>query len=303
MKQTFALTETDSSFTVRDGDACYTVDRVHGVISSIVGNGKELLSSPIVPTIWRAPTDNDRNVKFQWFERYYHKMQLCTNGVSVQSADGDEIRVAASLALGAPARRPLVRMETVYVFRRGQGVAIEMDVKVGRKDAFLPRFGVEFRMPADCEALSYFGRGPVESYEDKKQASRVGLYRTEVTEHFEHYVRPQENMAHTETRWVEVSNRAGQGLLALNTETTPTFSFNCSHFTTQQLTETAHDYELTPLAETVVHLDWKHSGIGSDSCGPVLDESLRLNAEEFRFAVKLLPVLKNNVCPFERAVK
>ncbi len=303
MKQSFALSESALALTVCDGDAAYTVDRVHGVLTSIKGSGKELLSSPIVPTVWRAPTDNDRNVKNQWYADFYDRMQLLCYGVRVADVGDDEIRIAASLALGAPAKRPLVLMETAYVFRRGEGVAIEMDVKVTRKNAFLPRFGVEFKMPADCEQLSYFGRGPVESYTDKKQASRVGLYETSVTEHFEHYVRPQENMAHTETRWVEVANYAGQGLLALNTETTASFSFNCSHFTTAQLTNTAHDYELVPLAETVVHLDRKHSGIGSNSCGPQLDEELRLNDTAFRFAVRLLPVLKNNVCPFEKAVK
>ena len=302
MRQSFALCESEAAFTVCDGTAVYTVDRVHGVISSIKGEGKELLSSPILPTIWRAPTDNDRNVKNEWFASFYDRMQVICYGTDATATE-EEIRVHASLALSAPAKSPLLRMETVYVFHRGEGVALEMDVKVTKEKAFLPRFGVEFKMPADCEMLSYFGRGPVESYEDKRNASRVGLYETSVSEHFEHYVRPQENMAHVETRWMEVANRAGQGLLALNTETTASFSFNCSHFTTAQLTATAHDYELVPLSETVVHLDYRHSGIGSNSCGPRLDEHLRLNETSFRFAVRLLPVLKNNVCPFERAVK
>jgi beta-galactosidase len=158
-------------------------------------------------------------------------------------------------------------------------------------------------MPAGFEELAYFGRGPVESYEDKKQASRTSLYKTTVTDHVEHYVRPQENMAHAETRWMEVSTAAGFGLLALNSQATPAFSFNCSHFTPAQLTETAHDFELCPLAETVVNLDYRHSGIGSNSCGPELDEYLRINEREFTFSVRLLPVRKNDVCPFERAAQ
>ena len=92
---------------------------------------------------------------------------------------------------------------------------------------------------------------------------------------------------------------AGQALLAANTEENKQFSFNCSHFTTEQLTGTAHDYELEPLAETVVHIDYRHSGIGSNSCGPALDEQYRLDETEFSFAFRLLPVFKNNVCPFE----
>ena len=303
MRGAFTLCECDGAITVTDGDCVYRVDRAHGVISSVKGNGKEMLASPILPTIWRAPTDNDRNVKSTWYGKLYDKMQISCRELKVIGKAEDEIRVGAALSMGAPSKRSLIHMDVVYVFARGEGVAIEMDVKVTAKDAFLPRFGVEFKMPAGFEQLSYFGRGPVESYEDKRHASRVSLYGTTVTDHFEHYVRPQENMAHIETRWMEVSTMAGAGLLALNTESTPAFSFNCSHFTPLQLTETAHDYELLPLAETVVNLDYRHSGIGSDSCGPVLDEHLRINETEFQFAVRLLPVLANDVCPFEKAVK
>ncbi|MBQ9784434.1 MAG: DUF4981 domain-containing protein [Clostridia bacterium] len=303
MSQTFGVCECGYDIVVTDGDSVYTVDRLHGLLSSVKGSGKELLASPVKPTIWRAPTDNDRVIKSQWYEDFYHKMQVNCRCCTVESVSDEEIVVAASLILSAPAKLPLARMNVKYVFARSAGVRVDMDVKVEKKDAFLPRFGLEFKMPADCEQLSYFGRGPVESYADKKHASRVSRYATTVTEHFEHYVRPQENMAHTDTRWVEVANMAGQGLLATNTDATATFSFNCSHFTPEMLTETAHDYELVPLAETVVHLDYRHSGIGSNSCGPVLDKELRIDEQAFRFAVRLLPVRVNDVCPFAKIVK
>ncbi len=303
MAQSFGVRECGYDIVVTDGDSVYTVDRLHGLLSSVVGSGKELLSSPVKPTIWRAPTDNDREVKKRWYGDFYHKMQVNCHACAIDSADENEIRVGAFLILSAPAKSPLVRMNVTYVFARGEGVRVDMDVKVEKKDAFLPRFGLEFKMPADCEQLTYFGRGPVESYADKKQASRVSRYATTVTEHFEHYVRPQENMAHTETRWVEVANMAGQGLLATNTDATGAFSFNCSHFTPEMLSATAHDYELKPLAETVVHLDYRHSGIGSNSCGPELDRALRLDEQAFRFALRLLPVRVNDVCPFQKTVK
>ncbi len=303
VKLPFDVCECDAAYTVTDGECVYRVDRAQGVITSVKGHGKEFLASPILPTVWRAPIDNDRSIKLVWFQKNYDKMQISCRRTELLSRGEEEIRIGATLSLGAPAKCPLILLDAVYVFVRGEGVSVEMNVKVTEKDAFLPRFGIEFKMPADCEELSYFGRGPVESYEDKKHASRVGLFGTSVTDHFEHYVRPQENMAHTESRWMEVSNRAGLGLLALNSETMPTFSFNCSHFTAKQLTETAHDYELVPLSETVVNLDYRHSGIGSNSCGPLLDSHLRINETEFEFAVRLLPVLKNDVCPFERCVK
>ena len=163
----------------------------------------------------------------------------------------------------------------------------------------MPRIGVQFQMPEDCEKLRYFGRGPVESYRDKRHASRMGLFKTTVTEHFEHYVRPQENMAHVDTKWMTVANECGQGLLVLNGEASD-FSFNCSHFTPMQLTETAHDFELEPLKETVVNIDYLHSGIGSNSCGPHLDEKYCIQPNGcYEFNFRLLPVRVNDVDPFE----
>ena len=152
-------------------------------------------------------------------------------------------------------------------------------------------------MPEENERLRYFGRGEVESYVDKCQASRKGVFETMVGDHFEHYVRPQENMAHTETDWVMVSNLSGHGLYAFSTGNS--FSFNCSHFTAKDLTDTAHDYELVPRKETVVNIDYRHAGIGSASCGPTLKEELQLRDKEINFSFRLTPAFVNDTDPFE----
>ena len=157
------------------------------------------------------------------------------------------------------------------------------------KMPFLPRFGVELKMPADNEYLSYLGRGPVESYEDKRHASRFGSYRSTVTEHFEHYIRPQENMAHTDTRLLNVTDVADRGLTFSACGSGEKFSFNCSHFTPDMLANTRYDYELVPLSETVVSIDYRQSGIGSGSCGPQLSEELRLSDSNISFAFKIQP--------------
>ena len=139
--------------------------------------------------------------------------------------------------------------------------------------------------------MKYFGRGPFESYIDKRHASKMGLYTSTVTEHFEHYIKPQENMAHADTAYLAISNENGEGLLLTGADKSPSFSFNCSHFTTEQLTNTMHDYELIPLEDTVVHIDYRHSGIGSNSCGPRLEDSLRLLDKQFEFSFRILPCM------------
>ena len=160
-----------------------------------------------------------------------------------------------------------------------------------RDDAyFLPRFGYRFHMPKEFEKMKYFGRGPTESYIDKQQATKQGLFECTVTEHFESYVRPQENMAHVDTAFLEIRTKNGEGVLANGTEKSPRFSFNCSRFTTEQLTEAKHTYELCPFDETVVHIDYKQSGIGSNSCGPRLDDRYRMTDKRLRFSFQLTSV-------------
>ena len=104
-------------------------------------------------------------------------------------------------------------------------------------------------------------------------------------------------MAHTDTKWVSVASPAGHGLMFLRTD--KDFSFNCCHFTPKQLTETRHDYELVPLKETVVNIDYRHNGIGSASCGPTLPARLSLLEKKINFSFRLMPAFANNVCPFK----
>ena len=294
---TITYTATADTITVETNTATYTVDRYHGLITSMVENGHELLASAVRPTVWRAPTDNDRNIRHHWQNRGFRDAAVKCYECAVTASDAASVTVTAKLSMSSTVQRPFLWLDAVYTFHAEGGVTLSYHAKVADNAPFLPRFGVEFLMPEENESLRYFGRGPVESYRDKRHASRQGLFETTVTDHFEHYVRPQENCAHADTRWMLVSSVAGQGLLAVTTG--KDFSFNCSHFTPKQLTETAHDYELVPMKETCVNLDMIQSGIGSNSCGPGLYPHWQLSEKEFDFSVRLMPVFAHAVDPFE----
>ena len=109
--------------------------------------------------------------------------------------------------------------------RYGMGVKIDFDVKwrdishpnrwdrSRREKVFRPRFGVRLTMPEGSEQMRYFGYGPMESYEDKRLASKLGVYASTVTENYEPYVFPQENSSHWGCRWADVHTVAGHGFL------------------------------------------------------------------------------------------
>lgn len=285
----FIAEETENRILISDTQNCYEVDRRHGWIHSWEHQGVRLLSAPIVANIWRAPTDNDRIVKELWKEAGYDRMNTICHSCSIAERTPERICVKSEISMGAAGKGITLRLQLWYLFVR-DGVEIRCQVRRTAGDPYLPRFGLTFELPEGFEQLSYFGRGESESYQDKCHASVVGRFSTTVTDHFEHYIRPQENMAHTETDWVEILNAGEKGIRVFSADAGQSFSFNCSHYTAAQLTETTHDYALVALPQTVVCLDYCQSGIGSNSCGPELEKSLCLQEREFQFAVRFSAV-------------
>lgn len=292
---------TDRYITVESLNTVYTIDSKKGLIISINNRGKELLSSPIALNIWRAPTDNDSHVKHQWYGARMSKTTTKCYNCEVENINDNRVSVKAQVSLTSEIFKPLLKADIKYTFYTDGSVVMSMDVDVRENLPVLPRFGVCFKMPEGTEKLSYFGRGPVESYIDKRWASYQGVFNTTVSANFEPYVRPQENMAHADTRWMSVSSLTGHGLFVSGLG--DKFSFNCSHFTDTQLTETNHNYELVPLKETVVRIDMRHAGIGSNSCGPWLNPLWQLSEKHFNFSFRLLPSNMFELEPFEEIKK
>ena len=289
--------QTETQIKITTAKTVYTVDRASGLITGICDSGKQLLCSPMTPTVWRAPTDNDRNIRNLWQQLGLHTATTTCACCEITEQIDACVKIAAALTLGNDGAEPLAKIKVTYTVYAEDGIKIDMDTDVRKDLPHLPRFGVEFTMPKGSENLTYFGRGPVESYADKHHASHVGLFRTTVTENFEPYVKPQENGAHADTKWVSVSSLIGHGICALSTARD--FSFNCSHISTAQLTETAHNDELVPAKETVVNLDYRHDGIGSNSCGPGLAPKWQFAEKQFTFTVRILPAFVEGIDPFK----
>ena len=294
---TLACEETEKEFIISTADTVYKLNKGEALITSICNNGKELITTPVAFNIWRAPTDNDRVIKTHWINNKFHQSYSKAYSCEVTETTDKSVTIHAEMAMVAASFIPHIKMSVDYIFFAEGGVEVVVDAhrRVGLQP--LPRFGVQFNMPEGSEKLRYFGRGPVESYIDKRWASYEGLFESKVSDHFEHYVRPQENMAHTDTKWMQVSSLSGHGLTVARVE--DDFSFNCSHFTPHMLTFTNHDFELKPLKETVVNIDYRHAGIGSNSCGPELDNRFKLIQENMVLKFRLIPCNINNIDPFE----
>lgn len=292
------LCENREEYTVTVGETVYKISKFSGMITDICDNGEHLITKPVVPQIWRAPTDNDRNVQWDWRNSSIHNAKVKCYSTEVVKADENEAVILSKISLAAAPNEVVLRADITYTVKYGMGIKIACDVKWNVQKKHYPRFGMRLTMPEGAEQMRYFGYGPNESYVDKRLASKRGEYKSTVTENYEPYVFPQENSSHWGCRWADVHTVAGHGFLFTSCEP---FSFNASHFSPEQLTETRHHYELKREPETTVMLDMRMDGIGSNSCGPELAEKYRFNETEFSSSVTIKPVFAAEINPYREA--
>ena len=272
----------------------YVFDKNRGRILEIRRNGINLLEDITEITAWRAPTDNDRHVKYKWgiftdnisswnLNRLFHK---CYRFAWEEDEAGNiVIRTMGSLA--GVAREPFARYEASYTVNEQGFMTVSMEVDIHGECIWLPRFGFEFTLPESMERMEYYGKGPYENYADMCHHVKVGWYRSTAAEEYVPYIMPQEHGNHTAVKQLSVFDENGLGL---EFHSEGGFECNVSHYGSQQLTDADHSHNLKPSGHTIVRVDYKVSGIGSHSCGPELMEQYRLSEKKFNFTFGIRPV-------------
>ncbi len=276
------VARTGSTITVTGKDVRYVFNCDTAVFEEVCVRGVGL-AEPMTYTVWRAPTDNDRYVKNSWLWFRYDRAYTYGCSADVTEANGC-VTIHSSFALVTDGIAWLARGECDWTIAPDGSLTAAMQVKKNTLLPEFPRFGLHIALPASMQQVSYLGYGPYESYIDKHRASWYGSFESTVDALHEDYLRPQENGSHWNCTSLCV---AGEGkALAVSAIGAP-FSFNVSRYTAAQLTQAAHNYELVPCGHTVLTLDYRQAGIGSNSCGPALDEKYRLAGPELRWSFRL----------------
>ncbi len=292
------VTQNDWRITVKAGEAVYCINTHTGLLESVVSDGKQLLTVPMKPTLWRAPTDNDMYIKVHWREAGYEETEQKCYDTRILSEDTDKIVIVCDISIGAKIKMPIMRGTVTYTVYASGDLVTEYSMTVREGVPHLPRFGVEIVMPKTSEQMRWFGMGPMEAYMDKNIAARMGDWRCAVAENHEPYIKPQENGSHVGTKWALVNTVAGHGLFFAAAGKNSDFMFGASHYSARELTAKAHEWELEAAEETYVYLDYRQAGIGTNSCGPDLLEKNQFNEREFTFAFRTKPVFASGFAPF-----
>ena len=253
----------------------YVFDKKKGALSAASVNNISLLDKPMEWNIWRAPTDNDRNIRREWQRAGYDRSTVRVYSVEAAPENGGAV-IRAELSIAALFIQRILTISAQWHIGADGSIRMEADAKRDTALPFLPRFGLRLFLPNTFSQAEYLGYGPYESYCDKHHASYLGRFENPVSRMHEEYLMPQENSSHFGCRWASLKDGAGD---ALKVESPSPFSMNVSLYTQEELTQKAQPYELIPCGSTVLCLDSYMSGVGSNSCGPALMEEYRVDGE------------------------
>ena len=281
------VNENDTQIHIKGREFAYTIDKRTALFTEMKFAGREYLNHPMELNIWRAPTDNDMYIKSEWKKAHYDKAY--TRAYTTEVVQGKHgVKITSHASVVAETVQKI--LDVTITWKIEAAGKIDADIAVTKDDEFpdLPRFGVRMFLDKKLSAVRYFGMGPQESYCDKHQAASHGLYRTDVGDLHEDYIRPQENGSHYDCEYVELNN-SRYGIVA---SAEKAFSFNASYYTQEELEKKTHNYELTESDSVVFCVDYALNGIGSNSCGPVVLEQYRFDDVLFRFQFTLIPYVK-----------
>ena len=281
------VNENDTQIHIKGREFAYTIDKRTALFTEMKFAGREYLNHPMELNIWRAPTDNDMYIKSEWKKAHYDKAY--TRAYMTEVVQGKHgVKITSHASVVAETVQKI--LDVTITWKIEAAGKIDADIAVTKDDEFpdLPRFGVRMFLDKKLSAVRYFGMGPQESYCDKHQAASHGLYRADVGDLHEDYIRPQENGSHYDCEYVELNN-SRYGIVA---SAEKAFSFNASYYTQEELEKKTHNYELIESDSVVFCVDYALNGIGSNSCGPVVLDQYRFDDVLFRFQFTLIPYVK-----------
>ncbi len=281
------VTESDRYLLIKNQSVNYIYNKLEGVFEEIVYKGENIITKPVQVNIWRAPTDNDINIKEKWLAAHYDK-SITRAYLTEYRADADGITIHSKMSVVSVSVQKIIDIDAVWkVFNTGS-ISVVMEAVKDKEFPELPRFGLRLFLNESMEDVSYYGIGPYESYIDKHMAGSHGIFNSKAEDLHEDYIRPQENGSHTDCSYISLSGE-GKSITAVSEKP---FMFNVSPYTQEELAQKRHNYELEKSGNTVLCLDYKQNGIGSNSCGPVLLDKYKFNEEVFTFKIKLIPDVK-----------
>ncbi|MBN2235872.1 MAG: DUF4981 domain-containing protein [Opitutales bacterium] len=258
-----------------------------GNLRNYVFKGVSLLRDDLTPYYWRIPNDNDVGNKMPDRCAPWKNAQANRKLTSIETFETlGQVTVLASFTIPETDSTGSVRT----IVHPDGSLRIESSIQIGQNaPPEMPRFGMKLVMPGSFDQLAWYGRGPHESYIDRKSSAFVGRYSGSVMEQFVPYIRPQENGNKTDVRWAEIHDDSGIGLRFTGD---PLIEFNAHHYLEQDFDDRVTHLPDVPFKNiTEVVVSHRQMGVGGDnSWGALPHDEYRLLDKAYSFGFWLIPL-------------
>lgn len=293
------VSETETAVIVSGEGFEYEIDKTVGTLGSMQYEGAEILESGPLFNAWRAPLMNDAQEwngeqASAWRTAGLDALDHVSESVSVSRTDKHVQVDIESFARGnEETGSSPPGFQTTYQYRFFGNGTVTIGVNAtpntelkGIVTGYLPKVGVQLELPSRFEDVEWYGRGPQETYPDRKTGVDIGRYTGTVAEQYVPYVPPTDNGNKADTRWVALTNE-GSGLLAVGKET-----MNVSFNRFSNLAAAEHEYELKDRGSVALNLDHRVSGVGGTAIDPF--EEYQVKPVETSFELRLRPFNEEN---------
>ncbi|MHB0753801.1 beta-galactosidase, LacZ type [Polaribacter sp. M15] len=264
-----------------------------GKISNFIFNNKSLVVSGLQPSFWRPITDNDRGgAKTQKHLAVWREASKMAKLSSFELKKISDKKALATSSYTFANNKASMKVEQLIY---GDGtIKVDVTFNADQSLPILPKLGLQLKIPTNYNNLQYLGRGPHENYWDRKLSADVGTYKTTVTDDYYSYIRPQESSNKTDVRWMKLTDNAGTGVLikAINEN----LSMSAIPYSTWNIEEALHTYDLKKTAFYTINIDHKQMGVGGDdswSQKALPHKEFRIPAKNYNYSFLIQPI-KNN---------
>lgn len=267
-------------------DSKFIFNTKTGLLEKWTINNYDLIESGPEINFWRAPTDNDIFQSKLWKESGLDRLNRRVSSFDYVYNLEDKVnfKIITNVVFGAIGMEPAFETSISYEIDSFGELTIKCEVVSIRFLPGIPRLGLKLELPKSFNNVSWLGKGPHESYGDRKEGAKFGLFSGTVKEQFTPYIKPQENGNKTDVRWIEIKDDSGNGIRCSSKKP---FETSVSLFSLFELERARNIRELKEGDNTFLYLDYMQSGLGSNSCGPGPLEKYMMNEDKYSFEFKL----------------
>ena len=290
-----AFTDKKDKITVIFESGCAVFSKSEGKLISYIIDGKEMLYNDdgLVPQLYRAYLDNDRNIVNTWKKQNLHKLKFNGKILSCKAKDNGTVKIKSEGWLFAEDKK-VFEFEYKYVFYPDGSIKVKAEVEKRFLDLTayeLPRFGLNLLLDPSLSEVEYYGLGEFENLNDFRAQSVVGIYKSTVRDMCVDYIKPQDSGNHGCTRWMTVTDSEGRGLKFFNSK--DYFSFSVHDYPENQIRQAKHIEDIKRGKLTSVSIDGFMRGTGSNSCGQHTLKKYCIDfKKELEFSFYIIPVKK-----------